>query len=332
VSVEDVKKYIDYLAMFKMNYFHWHLVDDQGWRIEIKKYPKLTEIGSKRKNTLIGHGGIQPFGFDSIPHYGFYTQQEIKEIVDYANRRGVEIIPEIELPGHSQAAIASYPFLGCTSDAVEVWNQWGVSPYIYKITSEKIQAQMKSLGIENEEELQAYFIRRMSNFLKSKNKILIGWDEILYGGAPDNSVIMYWRAWINEKNPAIIAVENNHKVILTPSSHSYFDHYQSKDSSEPLAIGGYNPVDTVYLKSHLPKGFPKDKIDLVWGIQANVWTEYMKDFNHIEYMIFPRMPALAEVLWTDKEQQNLNDFKNRFKILSKYFDRIEVNYAKHDFE
>lgn len=366
--VENVKKYIDYLAMFKMNCFHWHLVDDQGWRIEIKKYPKLTEIGSKRKNTLIGHGGIKPFKFDTIPHSGFYTQKEIKEIVKYADERGVTIIPEIEMPGHARAAIASYPYLGCTDDTIDVWNRWGVSPYIFNIddttfkflenvltevaelfpskyihvggdeaikdqwiASDKIQAQMKDLEIENEQELQAYFIQRIADFLDSKGKTLIGWDEILHEGAPDNSVIMYWRAWIKENNPAIKAVENNHKVILTPSGNSYFDHYQSKDSTEPLAIGGYNPVDSVYLKSHFPKGFPENKKDLVWGIQANMWTEYMKDFNHIEYMLFPRMPALAEVLWTDKEKQNFDGFKSRFIKISKYFDNNDVNYAKHIF-
>lgn len=363
MPVDFVKKYIDYLALFKMNYFHWHLVDDQGWRIEIKQYPKLTEVGSVRKETLIGHGGRKPFEYDGKPHGGYYKQQEIREIVDFAERRGVTIIPEIELPGHSRAAIASYPFLGCTGDTIDVWTRWGVSPYIYNIddttfrfleavlsevaalfpseyihiggdeavkdqwrNSEKIQQQMDSLGIENEEALQAWFIDRIAAFLAKKGKKIIGWDEILHGGAPDDAVIMYWRSWKQDPNPAIEAVRNGHKVILTPNSISYFDHYQSRDKNEHLAIGGYTPVDSVYLKSYLPDGFTQDKMDLVWGVQANLWTEYIPDPKHAEYMLFPRMPALAEILWTDQHRQNLRDFKRRFAAFQEFMDSHGAYY------
>lgn len=366
MPVEFVKKYIDYLALFKMNRFHWHLVDDQGWRIEIKKYPKLTEIGSVRKKTLIGHGGKKPFKYDGQQHAGYYSQEEIREIVTFANNRGITIIPEIELPGHSRAAIASYPFLGCTSDTIDVWTRWGVSPYIYNINdttfqfledvlsevielfpseyihiggdeaiknqwkaSEKIQQQMKTLRIEHEEALQSYFINRIASFLADKGRKIIGWDEILQNSAPKDAVIMYWRSWVHDKNPAIEAAQQGHKVILTPSSTSYFDHYQSKSEREPLAIGGYTPVDSVYLKSPLPIGFPENKADFIWGRQANLWTEYIPTPQYAEYMLFPRLPALAEVSWTDKAKQDLNGFKKRFANFTRFLDAHQINYAKH---
>lgn len=367
MSVEFVKQYIDMLAILKMNYFHWHLVDDQGWRVEIKKYPKLTQAGSKRSETLIGHGRRPPFEYDGTPHEGFYTQAQIKEIVNYAEARGVVIIPEIELPGHAQAAIASYPELGCTGEQIAVWNRWGVSPYIYNVeestfefledvfdevvalfpgkyihiggdeavkdqwkASKKIQQRMKDLGIKDEAGLQSYFVNRVADYLRTKGKTIIGWDEILDGGAPEDAVVTFWRSWM-QPSPALEAAENGHKIIFTPASVCYFDHYQTvlKDSIEPLAIGGCTPVDTLYMNNPTNNNLPEELQHLVWGAQGNVWTEYMKDADRVELMVMPRMAALAEILWTDKPEQNFDDFKLRFKFFAKWLKANNINYAEY---
>jgi hexosaminidase len=370
MPVEFVKQYIDMMAMLKMSYFHWHLVDDQGWRIEIKKYPKLTEVGSKRKETLIGHGGRPPFEFDGKPHEGFYTQEQIKEIVAYAQKRGITIIPEIEMPGHAQSAIAAYPELGVTGEKIEVWTRWGVSPYIYNVeestfeflegvltevaelfpgkyihiggdeavkdqwkASTRVQKRMKELGLKDEAALQSYFINRIADFLRAKNKTIVGWDEILEGGAPKDAVVTFWRSWV-KPSPAIEAAEHGHKIIFTPSALCYFDHYQTtlKDSIEPPAIGGCTPVDSLYIKNPVKNDLPKELKHMVWGAQGNVWTEYMKTPDHVEHMVMPRMAALAEVLWTDEEKQDVNDFKRRFKLFAKWLDANDINYAKYILE
>jgi len=370
MPVEFVKQYIDMMAMLKMSYFHWHLVDDQGWRIEIKKYPKLTEVGSKRKETLIGHGGIKPFEYDGIPHEGFYTQEEIKDIVAYASARGITIIPEIEMPGHAQSAIASYPELGVTGEKIDVWTSWGVSPYIYNVeestfeflegvlsevaelfpgkyihiggdeavkdqwkASARIQQRMKQLGVEDEAALQSYFIKRIADFLRTKNKTIVGWDEILEGGAPADAVVTFWRSWV-KPSPAIEAAEHGHKIIYTPASLCYFDHYQTtlKDSIEPMAIGGCTPVDSLYIKNPVKNELPAELKPMVWGAQGNVWTEYMKTPDHVEHMVMPRMAALAEVLWTDEGKQDIKDFKRRFKLFAKWLDANDINYAKYIFQ
>jgi hexosaminidase len=369
MPVEFVKQYIDMMAMLKMNYFHWHLVDDQGWRIEIKKYPKLTEVGSKRKETLIGHGGRPPFEYDGKPHEGFYTQEEIKDIVAYAQKRGITIIPEIEMPGHAQSAIASYPELGVTGEKIDVWTRWGVSPYIYNVeestfeflegvlievaelfpgkyihiggdeavkdqwkASARIQQRMKELGVKTEADLQSYFIKRIADFLRSKNKTIVGWDEILEGGAPEDAIVTYWRSWV-KPSPALEAAEHGHKVIFTPASLCYFDHYQTtlKDSIEPPAIGGCTPVDSLYIKNPVKNDLPADLKNMVWGAQGNVWTEYMKTPDHVEHMVMPRMAALAEVLWTDEKEQDFDDFKRRFKLFSQWLETKDINYADYIF-
>lgn len=370
MPVDFIKQYIDMMAMLKMSYFHWHLVDDQGWRIEIKKYPKLTEIGSKRKETLIGHGGRPPFEYDSKLHEGFYTQEEIKDIVAYAAKRGITIIPEIEMPGHAQSAIAAYPELGVTGEKIDVWTRWGVSPYIYNVeeatfeflegvlsevadlfpgkyihiggdeavkdqwkASARIQQRMKQLGVKDEAALQSYFIKRIADFLRTKNKTIVGWDEILEGGAPEDAVVTFWRSWV-KPSPALEAAKHGHKVIFTPASLCYFDHYQTtlKDSIEPPAIGGCTPVDSLYIKNPVKNDLPDELKNMVWGAQGNVWTEYMKTPDHVEHMIMPRMAALAEVLWTDEKKQDFDDFKRRFEMFAKWLDANDIKYAEYIFE
>jgi len=368
MPVEFIKKYIDYLSLFKFNYFHWHLVDDQGWRIEIKKYPRLTEIGSFRKETLVGHASARPPRYDGIPYGRFYTQDEIKEIVHYASFRNVTIIPEIEIPGHSQAAIASYPFLGCTDDTVEVMTKWGISPYIYNLedttfkflftvldevadlfpgkyihiggdeaikdqwqASRRINNQMKALGIEDYEDLQSYFINRIADHLAEKGKQIIGWDEIIEGDIRSDAIVMCWRSWLDE-NVALRAAKKGHQVILTPNSHYYFDHYQSPDKeNEPLAFGGLVSLDSVYMYDPVPLGFDTIYRDKILGAQANVWTEYMHTPEQVEYMIFPRMLALSEVLWTNKDHRNHSEFLIRLKQFESYFKNFQTSYARHCF-
>lgn len=369
MPVEFIKRYIDYLSLFKFNYFHWHLVDDQGWRIEIMKYPGLTEFGSVRKETLTGHAGDRPKRYDGTPYGGFYTQHEIKDIVQYAASRNVTIIPEIEIPGHSQAAIASYPFLGCTGDRVEVMTEWGISPYIYNLedttfqflfavldevaevfpgkyihiggdeavkdqwrASRRINEQMRDLGIANYEALQSYFINRIADYLAVKGRQIIGWDEIIEGNIRTDAVVMYWRSWLDD-NVALKAVKKDHQVILTPNSHFYFDYYQWPDKeNEPLAIGGLSTLDSVYLYDPVPPGFNPLYRYKILGAQANVWTEYLQTPEQVEYMIFPRMLALSEVLWTEKKERDFSDFMMRLQQFEKYFIAHHINYAKHYFK
>ncbi len=355
-----VKKYIDYIAAMKMNRFHWHLTEDQGWRIEIKAYPNLSKKGAWRSETRIGHAADTIQKYDGTKHGGFYTQEEIKEIVAYAQKRHVSVIPEIEMPGHAQAAIAAYPFLGCTEDRVDVWTNWGVSPYIYNlkdttfafletvlsevfdlfpgkyvhiggdeaikeqwIESKEIQNKIKQLGLKNEHELQSYFIKRIEKFVNSKGKTIIGWDEILEGGLAPNAVVMSWRG----TEGGIAAAKAGHYVIMSPGSHCYFDHYQSKDTqNEPLAIGGFTNTEKVYSFEPMPEELSADKQKYILGAQANVWTEYILSPEHVEYMIFPRMLALAEVLWTKPKLKDYENFCLRLQAYKKILDREKINY------
>jgi len=369
MPVDFIKKYIDFLFLFKFNYFHWHLVDDQGWRIEIKKYPLLTEKGSKREETLAGHFSEKPHKYDGTPYNGFYSQNEIREIVEYAKTRNITIIPEIELPGHSQAAIASYPFLGCTNDNVMVKTEWGISKYLYNLedttfgflyrvfdeicdlfpgkyihiggdeavkdqwkASARIQQQMKELVISDEEELQKYFIEKISDYLVKKNRQIIGWDEITEGGIPYNAVVMYWRWWNEEHDIPLLAAKQGHYVIMTPTFPLYFDYYQSQDKNEPLAIGGYTPLCAVYQYDPVPESFDSTLIPYVLGAQANVWTEYMKTPQQVEYMIFPRMIALSEVLWTERQNKKLSEFLMRLNRFEPFLIKNNINYCRYVFE
>ncbi|MDA8731599.1 family 20 glycosylhydrolase, partial [Flavobacteriaceae bacterium] len=361
-SVDFIKKYIDLMARLKMNTFHWHLTEDQGWRIEIKKYPKLQEIAAFRKETLIGHYNDQPHQFDGKPYGGFYTQEQIKEVVAYAKTRQVTIIPEIEMPGHSQAAIAAYPELGCTGEQVEVATKWGVFDEVYcpkestfKFLEDVIdevvalfpgkyihiggdeapktnwknceycQKLIKKEGLKDEHSLQSYFITRMEKYINSKGKQIIGWDEILEGGLAPNATVMSWRG----TKGAVQAAKEGHDVILTPGSHCYFDHYQSENENEPLAIGGFLPLEKVYHFNPVPEGLTDKEATHVLGAQGNVWTEYMQTEKQVEYMAFPRTVALSEVLWSSPEYKNYQDFIHRLEQYQKRLDQLEVNYANH---
>ena len=361
-SVDFIKKYIDLIARLKMNTFHWHLTEDQGWRIEIKKYPKLQEIAAYRKETLVGHYNDQPHKFDGKPYGGFYTQEQIKEVVAYAKTRQITIIPEIEMPGHSQAAIAAYPELGCSGKQVEVATKWGVFDEVYcpkestfKFLEDVIdevvalfpgkyihiggdeapktnwknceycQKLIKKEGLKDEHGLQSYFIARMEKYINTKGKQIIGWDEILEGGLAPNATVMSWRG----TSGAVQAAKEGHDVILTPGSHCYFDHYQSENENEPLAIGGFLPLEKVYHFNPIPEELTEEESKYVLGAQGNVWTEYMQTEKQVEYMAFPRVVALSEVLWSSPENKNYTDFINRLEQYLKRLDLLDVNYANH---
>jgi len=364
-SVDFIKKYIDLMSRLKMNTFHWHLTEDQGWRIEIKKYPKLQEVAAFRNETLIGHYSDQPHQFDGKRYGGYYTQKQIKEVVAYAQERQVTIIPEIEMPGHSQAAIAAYPELGCTGEQVEVATKWGVFNDIYcpkentfKFLEDVIdevvalfpgkyihiggdeapktnwkkcdhcQKLIKKENLKDEHGLQSYFISRMEKYINSKGKQIIGWDEILEGGLAPNATVMSWRG----TNGAVQAAKEGHDVILTPGSHCYFDHYQSDNENEPIAIGGFLPLEKVYSFNPIPEELNEEESKYVLGAQGNVWTEYMSNEKQVEYMAFPRMIALSEVIWSSLESRDYNDFIKRLEFYQKRLDKLDVNYANHIYE
>jgi len=357
--VEFVKKTIDVLVTLKMNTFHWHLTEDQGWRIEIKKYPKLTEIGSWRKETVVGHMVEHPLKFDGKKHGGFYTQDQIKEVVAYAKSRFITVIPEIELPGHAVAALAAYPEYSCTGGPFELFTEWGVSKEVFcagkdetfefleNILSEVIelfpgeyfhiggdecpktrweecdncQARIKNEGLKDEHELQSYFIKRIEKFLNSKGKKLIGWDEILEGGLPERAAVMSWRG----ESGGIEAANTGHYVVMSPNATNYFDHYQGK-YNEPLAIGGLTDMREVYDYQPIPEGLDEDKKDFILGSQANLWSEYIPDEAHMEYMIFPRICAMAENLWTKEKNQNWDGFLQRMDTEYQRLDQWGINY------
>jgi hexosaminidase len=364
-SVDFIKKYMDQMSKLKMNTFHWHLTEDQGWRIEIKKYPKLQEIAAFRKETLVGHYSDQPHRFDGVQYGGFYTQEQIKDIVAYASARQITIIPEIEMPGHSQAAIAAYPELGCTNEQVEVATKWGVFEEVYcptettfKFLEDVIdevvelfpgkyihiggdeapktrwkncsycQKLIREKGLKDEQGLQSYFIQRMEKYINSKGKQIIGWDEILEGGLAPNATVMSWRG----TQGAVEAAKEGHDVILTPTSHCYFDYYQSENENEPLAIGGFLPLEKVYAFNPIPKELTAEESQYVLGAQGNIWTEYMPDAKQVEYMAFPRMIALSEVVWSTPEQRDYIDFVGRLEQYQKRLDAWDVNYANHIYE
>ena len=360
--VAFIKKYIDGLAMLKFNNFHWHLTEDQGWRIEIEKYPELNNIGSYRDSTLIGHYTDKPWQFDNTRYGGFYTKKEIKEVVRYAQERGINVIPEIEMPGHSQAAVSSYPEFGCTGEQVGVAPLWGVFKEIYCSKNETFdflediidevvelfpgkyihiggdeapKTNWKACGncqnvinreeLKDEHELQSYFITRMEKYINSKGKQIIGWDEILEGGLAPNATVMSWRG----VSGGIEAAKMNHEVIMTPNATCYLDHYQAKDTAnEPLAIGGYTPIEEIYNYEPIPNELDKSLHKYIIGAQGNVWTEYMKTSHHVEYMVFPRIFALSEVVWA-KDKLSFNDFENKVIDMYPILDKMDINYSKH---
>lgn len=363
--VDFIKKYIDMLALHKMNTFHWHLTEDQGWRIEIKKYPKLTEVGAWRKETIL-EKNFDPYIGDGIPYGGFYTQEEVKEIVAYATKKHITVIPEIEMPGHSLAAIAAYPELGNTGIQYEVGTKWGVFEEIYAPKEETFkfledvltevislfpsklihiggdeapkkqweeskfaQDLIKKEGLKDEHELQSYFIKRIEKFLNSKGRNIIGWDEILEGGLAPNAAVMSWRG----TEGGIAAAKQHHEVVMTPGHSCYFDHYQTENKeNEPLAIGGKTTVEDVYSYDPTPAELTPEEQKFILGAQGNVWTEYMTTTDYVEYMVLPRLSALSEVVWTEKEGKNYEDFVLRLMNLRKRFDVLGYNYGKHVFD
>jgi hexosaminidase len=358
-----IKKYIDYLVMYKMNTFHWHLTDDQGWRIEIKKYPKLTDVGAWRKGSMVGHYNDQKF--DEVSYGGFYTQEDIKEIIAYAEARHITVVPEIEMPGHAVAALASYPEFSCTGRRFEVAKIWGVlddvfcpkeetfhfledvltevmalfpSDYIHIGGDEcpkvrwkncsHCQSLIQQEGLKDEHELQSYFIKRIERFVNSKGKKIIGWDEILEGGLAPNAAVMSWRG----TEGGIAAAKQKHYVVMTPGSHCYFDHYQGEPKNEPVAIGGYTSVEKVYSLEPTPAVLSKEEGKYILGAQANLWSEYISTPEHVEYMIMPRMAALAEVVWGTSNPVNYKDFQNRLIQHFSVYDKKGINYSRSIFE
>jgi hexosaminidase len=364
--VEFIKKYIDIIALHKMNVLHWHLTDDQGWRIEIKKYPKLTQVSAFREQTLVGHYNDKPQKYDGKRYGGFYTQEQIKDIVEYAQERFVTIIPEIEMPGHALAVLAAYPEFSCTGGSFKVGQKWGVFDDVFCAGNdavftflqdvlaevvelfpgkyvhiggdecpktrwekcEKCQARIKAEGLKDEHELQSYVIQRMEKFLASKGKRLIGWDEILEGGLAPQATVMSWRGI----DGGIEAAKQGHDVIMTPTTYLYFDYYQSDPETEPLAIGGHLTLEKVYSYEPMPSELTEDEAKYILGAQANVWTEYMKTSDYVEYMALPRMTALAEIVWSPKEKKNWKDFQRRLVAQFKRFDALNINYGKGSFD
>ena len=360
-SIDFIKRFIDLLAFHKLNVFHWHLTDDQGWRLEIKKYPKLTEVGGYRDETLVGHYRDQPHQFDGKRYGGFYTQEEVKEVLAYAAERHVTVIPEIELPGHALAAISAYPELACQPGAYKVGTKWGIfeevfcpteytfeflenvlgevidlfpSPYIHiggdecpKVRWEEspfCQNLMKKEGLKDEFELQSYFIKRIEKYVNSRGRRIIGWDEILEGGLAPNATVMSWQGI----KGGIEAAEQGHDVVMAPTSHVYLDYYQGDPESEPLAIGGNLPLEKVYGFDPTPEELGEEEAQHILGAQANLWTEYIPTGEKAEYMIFPRACALAELVWTSKENKDFQDFSNRLEYHLRRLDDLGVNYAK----
>lgn len=369
-SVDFVKKFIDILALHNQNRLHWHLTEDQGWRLEIKKYPLLTEIGSKRKHTVIGHNSGE---YDGKPYGGFYSQEDVKEIVNYASDRFITVVPEIDLPGHMLGALAAYPDYGCTGGPYEVEGSWGVfddvicagneqamlfledvlsevvelfpSEYIHIGGDEcpktrwkecpKCQARIKEekLAVKNghspEENLQSYVIRRMERYLNSKGRQMIGWDETLEGGLAPNATVMAWRGM----QEGVEAANQGHDVIMTPTSYVYFDYYQTADTQdEPIAIGGYLPLERVYSFEPIPSNLAADKQKHIIGCQANIWTEYIPTEQQVEYMLMPRVAALSEVQWSKADGKDYTNFLTRLPQLIDLYNREGFNYAKHVFD
>lgn len=357
--VNFIKRFLDLMAVYKLNTFHWHLTEDQGWRIEIKKYPLLTSVSSVRKETMVGHYRDQKY--DNKPYGGFYTQEEIKEVIAYASKKFITIIPEIEMPGHSQAVLAAYPELGCNPDKIyQVATRWGISEdvlcpreetftFMENVLTEVMalfpgqyihiggdecpkkqwkesrfcQDLIKKLGLKDEHELQSYFIRRIDKFVTSKGKKLLGWDEILEGGLSPNAMVMSWRG----TKGGIEAAKQNHDVVMSPNSFFYLDYYQADPKTQPLAIGGNLTLSKSYsFEPDLPELTAEEAKHIV-GIQANVWTEYISTPAYAEYMTFPRALALSEISWSPKQPKDYDDFLRRVKGILPGMDALKINYC-----
>lgn len=359
-STATIKKWLDMLAFYKINTFHWHLTDDQGWRIEIKKYPGLHRTAAWRNETLIGHKRTEPHLFDGQRYGGYYSQEDVKDIVAYAMAKKITVIPEIEMPGHALAALSAYPELGCTGGPYQVATYWGVfddvfcagndktfafisdvldevinlfpAKYIHIGGDEcpktrwkvcpKCQKRIKDENLKDEHELQSYFISRVEKYVESKGRKIIGWDEILEGGISPGATVMSWRG----EEGGIAAAKLKHQVIMTPEKYVYLDYYQSHNRSEQIAAGGFTPLSRIYHYKPLPAGLKADEQQYILGVQANVWSEYLPDAEKAEYMIFPRIIALAEVAWSKNETKNYPDFLNRLNHHKRFLQQF--NYAE----
>jgi hexosaminidase len=371
-SVAFVKKFIDLLVLHNMNRFHWHLTDDQGWRIEIKKWPKLISVGSQRSGTIIGTNSDID---DGITYGGYYTQDEAREIVAYAAARHITVIPEIDMPGHMLAALASYPELGCTGGPYQVGHYWGVYKDVLCVSNQRVYQFVEDVlteimdifpsevihigGDETPTEkwlqcpkcqalqkqfpapqqaaedfepltsklspLQAHFTKKVFDFLTSKGRRALGWDEIL-DGSPQNAMIMSWRG----TEPGAKAAETGHDVVMTPTTFCYFDYQQVKDTQfEPSRCGGFIPIEKVYSLDPAPDSLSVTAREHILGAQANLWTEYMTNEAMVEYQALPRMSALSEVQWTLPERKNYEAFKERLTRLTALFELYHYQYAKH---
>ena len=368
MPLEFVERFIDLLALHKMNSFHWHLTDDQGWRIEIKKHPRLTEVGAWRKETLVGHlsRDRKDLVYDGVPHGGFYTQEEIRRVVEYARKRHVRVMPEIEVPGHAQAAIAAYPELGCAGP-LEVAAGWGVLTYnVFNLAEETfafladvfnevadlfpgefihvggdevrktawiesaaVQARKRELGLADESALQSYFISRMEALLQARGRRLVGWDEILEGGLAPSAVVMSWRG----EAGGIAAARAGHPVVMAPNTYTYFDYYQSANTAaEPLAIGGFVPLSRVYGYNPVPAELTPEQAARILGTQFQMWSEYLPGPAAVEYMAFPRACALAEVAWSPQEARDWDSFQPRLAAHLRRLDELGVGYRKAAWE
>ena len=363
-SVEDVKRYIDILAAHKVNRLHWHLTDDQGWRIEIKRYPELTTKGSMRSETLIGHG-LRPEFWDGKPYGGYYTQDDIRDVVEYAAQRHIVIIPEIEMPGHAQAALHALPWLGCHEQIVDVWTTWGVTPevmcagkettyeFLENVLAEVIelfpselihiggdecpkerwkecehcQAMMKAQGLENEEELQGYLVARIEKYLNAHGRKMIGWDEILDGGVTPTATVMSWRGI----EGGIYAAKRGNIVVMTPMSLCYFNFYQTESrKGEGLHIGGHIPFEKVYAWDPYA-GLDDDARKYIIGVQCNMWSEYIKDIETLEVMLLPRLAAMSEVQWS-VDRRNDTTIREKMNTLRGFYDAMGWHYAPYYFD
>ncbi|HET8654156.1 MAG TPA: beta-N-acetylhexosaminidase [Longimicrobiaceae bacterium] len=358
--VQFIERYIDLMARYKYNTFQWHLTEDQGWRLQIEKYPRLTEVGGCRAETQVAKHR-DPYLGDEQRYCGFYTQDEAREIVQYAKDRFITVIPEIEMPGHSSAALAAYPELGCGSGPYKVATTWGVFEDIYCPKEETFsfledvltevmqifpsqyihiggdeapktaweqspiaQAVIQREGLKDERELQSYFIQRIEKFLNAHGRRIIGWDEILEGGLAPNATVMSWRGI----QGGIAAARQGHDVIMTPTDFLYLDYYQGDPKTEPLAIGGFVPMEKVYSYEPVPDSLTAEQAKHILGAQANVWTEYMQTPERVEYMVYPRAIALSEVVWSPRAERDWGSFTRRLPAQLKHLDELGVNYRK----
>jgi len=353
------------MALHKLNVFHWHLTEDQGWRLEIKKYPKLTSVGARRKDTALGPppdgegAKFKGWKFTGRPHEGFYTQDDVREVVRYAADRFIEVVPEIEMPGHARAALAAYPEMGNTGKPVEVATTWGVFTEVYGVEDKTLnfikdiltevlalfpskfihvggdecpktewkqspaaQARMKALGLKNEEELQSWFIKQIDSWLTERGRRLIGWDEILQGGLAPGAAVMSWQG----EEGGIAAAKAGHDVVMAPHQYVYFDHAQAKGPQEPVSIGGFNPIEKVYSYDPIPKALTPEQAAHVLGAQAQLWTEYIPNGRHLEYMAWPRLCALAEVVWSPQKSREWRGFEARLRPHLERLRALDVNF------